>query len=63
MNRTLEKETEVEILIGTLIKILGKSNEQVSDLEKRVHQLETIIRELAMLDYHMIHKTKLIPEL
>lgn len=54
MNRPLEREDELEILIGTLIKILGKSNEQVSDLNKRVKQLETIVRELAMQEYQTI---------
>lgn len=36
-------ETSIELLIEHLIKMLGKSNEKVVELSKRVSQLEFII--------------------
>ncbi|MBS4190124.1 hypothetical protein KHA94_07890 [Bacillus sp. FJAT-49705] len=39
------REKELENLVEALIRMLGKSNERVNDLNKRVNQLEVILRE------------------
>lgn len=49
MSRPLDKENELELLIEKLIKILGKSNERVNDLSKRVIQLEAIVFDIIVL--------------
>ena len=42
----MPSETEsLEKLLVSLIKMVGKSNEKVDDLTKRVHQLETAAKE------------------
>lgn len=41
----------IEYLVEALIKMLGKSNERVNDLNKRVIQLEEIVRESVLQDY------------
>lgn len=38
-------DKEIECLVEALIKMLGKSNERLNDLNRRVIQLEEIIRE------------------
>ncbi|MFD2446734.1 hypothetical protein ACFSO7_22605 [Bacillus sp. CGMCC 1.16607] len=40
-----ETFNRVEMLLGSLIKMLGKTNERVDQLDRRVQQLEWIIRE------------------
>ncbi|KAB2336545.1 hypothetical protein F7731_09215 [Cytobacillus depressus] len=52
----MKKEKELENLIETLIRMLGKSNEKVSDLTNRVNQLEVILRESLMPMYHPIQE-------
>ncbi|MBU8881092.1 hypothetical protein BGM26_19400 [Bacillus sp. FJAT-29790] len=54
MSKSFQRENEMEYLIETLIRMLGKSNERVIDLNKRVDQLEAIFRESIMPDYHPI---------
>lgn len=44
-------DKEIECLVEALIKMLGKSNERVNDLNKRVIQLEEIVRESVLQDY------------
>ncbi|WP_102273649.1 hypothetical protein [Cytobacillus massiliigabonensis] len=44
-------EREMECLVEALIKMLGKSNERVNDLTRRVVQLEEIVRESVLQDY------------
>ncbi|QED49690.1 hypothetical protein FSZ17_21785 [Cytobacillus dafuensis] len=39
------REKELENLVEALIRMLGKSNERVNDLNKRVNQMEVILRE------------------
>ncbi len=53
-SKPTSKEQELESLIEMLIKILGKSNERVNDLNKRVSQLEMLIREAVLRDYQLI---------
>lgn len=48
MKEVSEREKALEYLLESLIKMLGKSNQRVDDLNKRVHQLESFIRETAM---------------
>ena len=38
-------DKDIECLVEALIKMLGKSNERVNDLSRRVAQLEETIRE------------------
>jgi hypothetical protein len=38
-------DKEIECLVEALIKMLGKSNERLNDLNRRVIQLDEIIRE------------------
>ncbi|WP_313803375.1 hypothetical protein [Cytobacillus sp.] len=44
-------DKEIECLVEALFKMLGKSNERVNDLNKRVIQLEEIVRESVLQDY------------
>ena len=43
-------EKEIECLVEALIKMLGKSNKRVIDLNNRVEQLEEIVRESVLQD-------------
>ncbi|MDM5228223.1 hypothetical protein QUF73_19040 [Cytobacillus sp. NJ13] len=43
-----EREKALEYMLESLIKMQGKSNQRVDDLNKRVLQLESFIRETAM---------------
>jgi hypothetical protein len=43
-----EREKALEYMLESLIKMLGKSNQRVEDLNKRVLQLESFIRETVM---------------
>lgn len=45
MHEPLEKEKSLENLLESLIRMLGRSNEKVDDLSKRVNQLEMSLRE------------------
>ncbi|SFB04252.1 MULTISPECIES: hypothetical protein [unclassified Bacillus (in: firmicutes)] len=38
----------LEQLLGSLIKMVGKTNEQVSNLHKRINQLEWILHEMEL---------------
>jgi len=49
LNKPTHKERDLESLIESLIKMLGKSNERVSDLNKRVSQLEMLIHEYELI--------------
>ncbi len=51
--KSLEREKELEYLVEALIKMIGKSNERVNDLNKRVIQLEEIIRESVLQEYKL----------
>jgi hypothetical protein len=50
MKTSMEREKELESLIEALIRMLGKSNERLNNLEKRVNQLEWIVREMVMYE-------------
>ncbi|MBG9444156.1 hypothetical protein ABE66_05915 [Cytobacillus firmus] len=52
MNEVAEREKALEYMLESLIKMLGKSNHRVDDLNKRVLQLEALIRETVMLNGH-----------
>lgn len=41
-----ESSNKLEVLLGSLIKMLGKSNERMDNLDKRVQQLEWVMREM-----------------
>ncbi|WP_264804220.1 hypothetical protein [Cytobacillus sp. NCCP-133] len=43
-----DREKTLESLLESLIKMLGRSNQRVDDLSKRVIQLEFFIRENVM---------------
>ncbi|WP_226618815.1 hypothetical protein [Cytobacillus firmus] len=47
-----EREKALEYMLESLIKMLGKSNHRVDDLNKRVLQLESLIRETVMQNSH-----------
>ncbi|MBP2242385.1 hypothetical protein J2Z40_002959 [Cytobacillus eiseniae] len=57
----MEREKELEYLVEALIKMLGKSNERVNDLNKRVVQLEEIIRESVLQEYKSMQPGHEIP--
>lgn len=48
------KERDLEILVETLIRMLGKSNKKVTDLTDRVNQLEMILRESILTVHYPI---------
>ncbi|WP_075983104.1 hypothetical protein [Bacillus massilinigeriensis] len=50
MDEKKNLETSIELLIEHLIKMLGKSNEKVVELSKRVSQLEFIILQSIQLN-------------
>lgn len=52
MNEVSEREKALEYMLESLIKMLGKSNHRVDDLNKRVLQLESLIRETVMQNGH-----------
>ncbi len=52
MNEVSEREKALEYMLESLIKMLGKSNHRVDDLNKRVLQLESLIRETVMQNSH-----------
>ncbi|MEK3857335.1 hypothetical protein [Cytobacillus sp. FSL H8-0458] len=52
MNEGSEREKALEYMLESLIKMLGKSNQRVDDLNKRVLQLESLIRETVMQNSH-----------
>ncbi|MHC0036475.1 hypothetical protein [Pseudoneobacillus sp. C159] len=43
-----ECSDRLESLLGSLIKMLGKTNERVDNLDRRIHQMEWAIRETYM---------------
>ncbi|MDQ1143631.1 hypothetical protein QE429_000458 [Bacillus sp. SORGH_AS 510] len=45
MDFSSEAAKNLEQLLETLIKMVGKSNQKIANLEKRVSQLEWLIRE------------------
>ncbi|MCM3707311.1 MULTISPECIES: hypothetical protein [Cytobacillus] len=47
-----EREKAMEFMLESLIKMLGKSNHRVDDLNKRVLQLESLLRETVMQNSH-----------
>lgn len=50
MNNHNDWETRVEVLLESLIKMLGKTNEKVDDLNKRVQQLEWCMKNITLRD-------------
>jgi hypothetical protein len=44
-----ESVSRIETLLGSLIKMVGRTNERVDQLDKRVHQMEWAIRETHMI--------------
>ncbi|CAM3611263.1 hypothetical protein GCM10009865_37090 [Aeromicrobium ponti] len=52
MNRASDREKTLESLLESLIKMLGRSNQRVDDLSKRVIQLEYLIRETIIQNGH-----------
>ena len=49
LNKPANKGQELDNLIESLIKMIGKSNERVSELNKRVRQLEMFIHEYRLI--------------
>ena len=45
-------EPELEMLLASLIAMVGRSNEKCACLESRVHQLEAAARERAFSLFH-----------
>jgi hypothetical protein len=43
-----EYASRLEHLLGSLIKMLGNTNARVDKLDKRIHQMEWVIRETHM---------------
>ncbi|WP_176215090.1 hypothetical protein [Cytobacillus gottheilii] len=43
MNRSTVPDNTVECMLESLIRMLGKSNQRVDELSKRIGQLELII--------------------
>jgi hypothetical protein len=52
LNEVSEREKALEYMLESLIKMLGKSNQRVDDLNKRVLQLESFIRETVLQNSH-----------
>jgi TolA-binding protein len=52
LNEVSDREKAMEYMLESLIKMLGKSNHRVDDLNKRVLQLESLIRETVMQNSH-----------
>lgn len=50
MNNSYEMMPRLEKLLETLIKMTGKTNERVDDVNKRLTQMEFIVRDLTQLD-------------
>lgn len=50
MNNSYEMMSRLEKLLETLIKMTGKTNERVDDVNKRLTQMEFIVRDLTQLD-------------
>lgn len=50
MNNSFEMMSRLEKLLETLIKMTGKTNERVDDVNKRLTQMEFIVRKLTRLD-------------
>jgi hypothetical protein len=48
-----ESSSRIENLLGSLIKMLGKTNERVNNLDKRIQQIEWAIRETNMTAQEM----------
>lgn len=46
-----ESSNRLESLLGSLIKMLGKTNERVDSLDKRIQQMEWVIRETQMITH------------
>lgn len=44
-----EASSRLESLLGSLIKMLGKTNERVDNLDKRINQMEWAMRETHMI--------------
>jgi hypothetical protein len=44
-----ESSSRLENLLGSLIKMVGKTNERVDSLDKRMNQMEWAMRETHML--------------
>jgi hypothetical protein len=44
-----ESSSRLENLLGSLIKMVGKTNERVDSLDKRINQMEWAMRETHML--------------
>jgi hypothetical protein len=44
-----EASSRLENLLGSLIKMLGKTNERVDSLDKRINQMEWAMRETHMI--------------
>jgi DNA anti-recombination protein RmuC len=43
-----ESVSRIESLLGSLIKMVGRTNERVDNLDKRINQMEWAIRETHM---------------
>ncbi|EIJ80349.1 hypothetical protein PB1_08307 [Bacillus methanolicus PB1] len=50
MNNHDDWGARLEMLLESLIKMLGKTNEKVDDLNKRVHQLEWCMKNISLRD-------------
>lgn len=51
MQQLQESSNRLESLLGSLIKMIGKTNERVDSLDKRIQQMEWVIRETHMITH------------
>ncbi|WP_442596815.1 hypothetical protein [Neobacillus sp. D3-1R] len=51
MQQLQESASQLETLLGSLIKMVGRTNERIDSLDKRVRQMEWVIRETHMITH------------
>lgn len=49
---TAEEKKTMEMMLESLIRMIGHSNQKICELQKRIEMLETEIS----LDYHKVHR-------
>ena len=55
-----EVVNSLELLLESLIKMVGKANQKVDHLQKRVHQLEWMLKEQQLLHQDKAPKSRVI---
>ena len=55
-----EVVNSLELLLESLIKMVGKANQKVDHLQKRVNQLEWMLKEQQLLHKDKAPKTRMI---